>query len=373
MPELVIESVPDGAEVHLDGVPYGTTPVTVNIIIPVDTPVDMAIFVSPQYKDDTDILAAMQMYIDAVKADIGWDLAIVYVNQSDNRYDTIQNKIGEIYDNDPLKACMMIGEDMAEEKNVFHTSNSRKCQQALPFWQSYGASFSLTCGSKVVIAQNLVRVVISLMYPNRNDSYDIKKNQIISALQKFSNNRRKVYATDTVSFYDMYFEEFGSILTDEVGAIGNAVVVGNPTQSEVDAILSSEYKFVFSGGHGLPGVVVVNPRVAQFVAGVHGKQIKTPFLMVYGCGTSGWYTNIDDDCLYQPPSNRADWFGHTIFDNESIRAVIGGFPIGKHGLEFICSECLRKMSTGETIAEAMRGMNTYGSNSTLFGDPTFHY
>lgn len=376
MAELIIESIPSGGEVRIDGTVVGTTPLT--IPIKDTTPIDMAIFVSPQYSEDLSILQAMQTYIDAVSADIGWHIAIVKVDRLDNRYDTIQAKINEIYADNPLKACMMVGEDMAEELNIFPTSINRKCSQAMPFWQSYGASFSTSCSEKVVATRNIIRVAVSLVYPNHDDSYNAKRSQIVGVLNKFSTNRSGGYGNNTISFYDTDFD-FGEILKNEVGAIGDAIVIGNATQSEVDEILATRYKFVFAGGHGSPSTIAVNPHVAIFRAGQHGSRVNTPLLVVQGCSTAGWYTVLDDACLFQPPTGSTPWFGHTIFENGSMRAIIGGFPIGGYATDvasatgFICSECLYRMSSGITIAEAMLGITIYGSYTTLFGDPTFHY
>jgi len=378
MTEIYINSDPDGAVVMFDGVSYGTTPLTITIDEE-ERKLDMAVFVSPQYKDDVEILAAMRTYIDAVKTDIGWNIGIVPINQSDNRYDTIQTKINKIYDNNPLKACMMVGEDIAEENNVFHTADSRMCQQALPFWQSHGGTLSESCPHKVTVSKNTIRIPTSLIYPNFNDPYNTKKRQIIAAMGKFSRNRGRVYNNDVIAFYDTQFydaDEFGQIFRDELHYIGDDILEGDPQQSVVNAAVNEEHKLVIAAGHGRPDIVhVTGTAYSVFTHQVHGQNVKTPFLLVSGCNAHGWYTEIEDNCLYQPPSNRRGWFGHTIFDNPMIQVVLAGFPIGKHGenIEFVGSGGLYKMSAGKTIAEAMRGIISEGSNCTLFGDPTFHY
>lgn len=377
MTQLTIDSVPPGAEVKLDGEIIGTTPLTHTIGEP--EPIDMLIFVSPQYKDDAAVSAAIQTYINAVKNDIGWNLAVVGIDQTDNQYTTIQTKINEVYSNNPLKACMMVGEDIAEENNVFHVSMNRMCQQALPFWQSLGGKLSPICPPKITLSENIVRVPISLIYPNFNDSYGVKSEQIITAMNKFSRDRGKVYSNNIIAFYDTQFHEvddFGLIFEDELHHLGDDVREGDAPQSTVDLVTIGEYKLVIAAGHGRPDTVYVSGAAySVFTYTTHGKNVKTPFLLVYGCSTSGWYTEINNDCLYQPPSNRQGWFGHGIFDNPEIRVILAGFPIGSYGenVEFVGSGRLSIMATGITIAEAMRGMASFGSNCTLFGDPTFHY
>ena len=375
MAELTIESIPPGADVNIDGKYIGPTPIT----FPIDEeeePIDMAIFVSPQYRDDAGILSAMRAYTDAVKEDIGWNVSIEKIDRSNNRYDYIQDKINELYNNNPLKACMMVGEDTAEEKNVFHTSIDRKCQQALPFWQSHGAGLSPICSSKATAQANIIRVPTSLLYPNFNDPYNTKRAQIIKAMNKFSVNRQRSYTNSVLAFYDGAFydtDEFGDIFRDKLPIIGDTTQIGDPEQNIVDDCVSGEYKLVIAAGHARPDIIYVGR--SAFTCSKHGKNVNTPLLVLHGCTTDGWYTEIDDDCLYQPPSNRLDWFGHGIFDNGSIRVIIAGFPIGRYGkdIEFVGSWGIQKMSTGKTIAEAMIGIVSQGSDCTLFGDPTFHY
>jgi len=376
MTSITFTSEPSGAEVELDGEYVGTTPCDVTIgndmEIGEDVNIDMVVFVSPQYKNDTAIINSINAYSAAVKEDIGWNVVTMPINDVDNQYTTIAGMISDVCSKNDLKACLMVGEDMAQNNNVFHTSIYKKCQQAIVFWQSYGGNITTSCANKVIVATNTVRVPTSLMYPNSNDPYSVKSSNIIAAFNKFSTDRRKTHINKVISFYDTYFD-FRDILTTETSKVGDAEVIGCPSQAVVDSMLTGEFKLVVAAGHGSPGTVAVTPSVTRFRASTHGKTTKTPMLIVYGCSTAGWYTNIENDCLYQPPSNRAAWHGHCIFDNPSIRVVIGGFPIGRDGNEFIAAACLSKMATGKTVAEAMRGISVYGSNTTLHGDPTFHY
>ena len=375
MTQLLINSVPSGAEVMIDGEIIGTTPLTTTIDEP--QPIDMAVFISPQYKDDGEILSAIQTYADAVKADIGWNITTVKVDGAQNKYDAIDAVIKDMYWNNPLKACLMVGEDMAGDDDVFHNSSGMKCGQAIVPWCTLSEiHFSPACDRKVVLSIIRVDVPISLLYPNSGDSYRTKKTELVSAFIKFSENRDKVYTNNVLAFCD----DSESIdvldkLEDKLPIMGNTNITVNPTQSGVDDSMLENYKFFGAFGHGSPYTVAVTPSESYFNV-PRAEIVKTPMLMVHGCSTECWQTSINNDCLYQKSSSNR--FGHSIFDNPNLRIVVAGFPVMNYsdiyspGFGFVIN-AMGKMALGLTVAESMKGMWSYGSNDTLFGDPTFHY
>ena len=348
----------------------------------IEPKIDMAVFISPQYKDDADILDAIYTYIDAVYDDIGWNIGIVFVDDSWNRYDMIDIEIKKLCDENPIKACLMVGEDMSENLNVFVTSIDRKCHQSIVPWCTHYAYSTVTsCPAQVVLSLIKVNIPTSLLYPNFNDSYETKRSQLISVFNKFSSNRNKDYTNDVLAFCDDSKSiRVVDILENELPTIGDTDITINPSQDTIDASVDGEYALFVAAGHANPLGVVVTPNSPHMAAVdiTHIKNINCPLIILYGCGTNYWWTDVEDDCLYQLPSNRLEWFGHTIFDNSNIRAMVTGFPIGGYkekyppGTGFVINS-LKKMSEGKTIAESMTDMWSYGSNDTLFGDPTFHY
>lgn len=369
MPSITFESDPSGAQIEIDGEYAGTTPC--NIELGVVANIDMLVFVSPQYKDDAGVINSINTYSAAVKADIGWNVKTIKINDADNQYDTIGNMISDVYSRNDLKANMMVGEDMAQNNNVFHASVNKKCDQSTVFWQAYGGVFTSACANKIISSNTTIRVPTSLMYPNSNDPYATKANELITAFNKFSTNRGKQYNGKIVSLYSG-LQDFGDTLTNQTEFLGDTIVVESPPQSMIDDTLTDEYKLFIAAGHGTPKDVYVTSSL-RFNGPVHGAVINSPMVVLFGCNVEGWFTLLDDDCLYQPPLNYGAWFGHCVFDNPNLRVAVCGFPISNQVAEFIGGGCLSRMAMGKTVAESMRGIKTCGSHTTLFGDPTFHY
>jgi len=348
---------------------------------------DMAIFISPQYAEDRDILNVIDTYASAVKDDIGWNVGVVKVDKTQNRYDIIDEIIESLYQENPLKACMMVGEDMGKDLNIFTTSCNKKCDQSIVAWCTIGGTdayeISPTCATQTVTSRLIISVPISLMYPNSDDLFVTKKAQILSAFNKFSNDRNIEYTDDILAFCDDSESiDVLEILENELPTIGDPEIIAKPYQSTVDDALSGNYKMVSALGHAVPSSIRVSSgaHLAYFTARTHAENVNTPFLLLFGCGVHGWFTGIDDICAYYPPiRTHNNWFGHTIFDNPNLRVIIAGFPTGayaRYGRDatgFLCSRCLAKMNDGVTIAEAMQNIWSHDSNETLFGDPTFHY
>lgn len=273
-----------------------------------------------------------------------------------------------------MKACLMVGEDMAENKNVFHTSVNKKCEQSRVPWCTFsGYSTVSSCDTKVISSQIKIDIPISLLYPNAYDAYTTKKTQLISVFAKFSENREMIYPDNVLAICDDQ-QIFYVPLENELPTLGNASVHIEPTQAEVDGYTLCDYKFFAASAHARPSFVDVNPGIAHFRVD-HAENLNTPFLHLDGCGTSHWWTELSNDCLYQKQYATLNWFGHTIIDNPNLRVILSRFPTGGYDVPygFICSKCLERMNNGMTVAESMIGITSYGSDVSMFGDPTFHY
>ena len=81
-------------------------------LIITDEQPDLLIILSPQYERDTDICTAINSYITAVYNDLGWTSRILAIHENENTYQQIDNIIETTYNNHPVKACIMVGEDL---------------------------------------------------------------------------------------------------------------------------------------------------------------------------------------------------------------------------------------------------------------------
>ena len=59
--------------------------------------VDMLIFISPQYKDDAEILQAIDYYITAVEEDVGWSTEVISISTEENFFTDIDDYIENYY------------------------------------------------------------------------------------------------------------------------------------------------------------------------------------------------------------------------------------------------------------------------------------
>ena len=357
---------------------------TCNFSIYDEDALDMAIFISPQYKDDDDILDAIYTYIDAVYDDIRWNVGIVTIESGNNKYDDISDIIQSLHHENPLKACLMVGEDIGVEHNYIVTSDSHHCVPAIQGWSSVDGWYvlSTTCDIQMVAYEFVVDISIALLFPCHNDAYETKKEQLISVFNKFSTGRDRIYDVEAGEAYALFDEknlghngDYRSVFEGEVPYIGDATIVGNPQQSVVDSIRDKSLNYLVILGHAFSNVVHPNPGV--FKKTVDLDKIDCPYVNIEGCYTDGWWSDVPPSCAYTMPS-RSDFFGHSVFENPNLRAYMGG-SIGWYATSstpdrgYLAEGGLRRMASGMTIAESMIGVTASNSRCIIFGDPTFHY
>lgn len=362
MTTVTFTSIPSGAEVELDGEYVGTTPCDVEI--GEVSNIDMAIFVSPQYKNDTEILSSIQVYADAVKDDIGWNVEIVKIDLVQNQYASIASIIGSMNTNHPLKACMMVGEDIDTAISFAGPTYMVPC--TAPWYLVGGAStYALNGYGHVVDAPAYINIPTSLMYPSCNDSYQTKKQQMISTFYKFSINRNADYGNDIIFLHD---EEFRCNYQTYPPDIGDVTCITNPNIGEIEQSINTEYKMFCVNGHGTPHTVnLVN---SVFYAHEHARIANTPFMAFTACKTHGWWTNSEVTTTSLPPYNIRPygWFGHSIFDNQYLRVMTTGSTSG-----YALLRLDKKLAAGYTLAEAMKGTLASTGWNVVYGDITFHY
>ena len=331
---------------------------------------DMAIFISPQYKDDADILDAIYTYTDAVYADIGWNIGVICVDQEQNQYDLIKLLIDELHANNPIKTELFVGEDIGQKWEYHVQLNKRR-----PGCWGTGEYFAED-------------TPVAFLMPNADDDDLSKQEQIIYAFNKFSVNRNEQYANNVHAFIDTLWNPGiynAEVIEGEIPKIGNLLLFENADRDVIDEIIYNQCKMFIAGGHANPSRVVVAraPKNTLYRA-VDVANTNTQVLVVGGCYVNGWLIpdNIDKDTYYPPTKykNPVGWFGHTIFESDSIQTIVAGFPIGiyaettgnRFDMGFVCTG-MDDLADGKTIAEAIGGKHNACHRNTIYGDPTFHY
>ena len=63
------------------------------ILQKIQEPVDMLIFVSPQYASDAEIATAISSYVSAIKDDLGWNARTISLKKENNDFRKIEWKV----------------------------------------------------------------------------------------------------------------------------------------------------------------------------------------------------------------------------------------------------------------------------------------
>lgn len=334
-----------------------------------ETAIDMAIFISPQYKDDVGILDAVYTYIDAVYNDIGWNVGIIGIEHSENDYITISEIIEENNDFHPLKACMMVGEDIDIAISQTRGGVYPAMVPCTTPWYLVGGedTYTLDSSNHVVDEGVHINIPTSIVYPSYNDQYLTKKQQIISVFNKFSTNRNFDYGNDILYMENYQFDNCRQYQTypPKFGVVTCAIT---PSEEELEHLITTPNKLFCINAHGSPhDVNLVN---SFFNADEHAYFVNAPFIAFASCYSHGWYTNGEVTTKSLPPYDihPHGWFGHSIFGNSHLRIMTTGSTTGH-----VLLKLDEKLAAGYTIAEAQKGTLVSTGWNVLYGDPTFHY
>jgi len=365
--------------------------------------IDMLIFISPQYTNNTQVRQAIDRYVNAVKEDIGWDTKIINITPEINDFIKIDKIIEDYYrkSGGRLKGAIMVGEDIntavkAEApgqespsitpwatnddytmirvpETIVITDDTDKTSEALKGW-------------KVLGELKRVDVVISLLYPPHNLDYQTRAQQIRSVFEKFSENRNKIHTKETVIFVDPELKsakELHQTLLDLLGGHSEIYSKESPTKEEIEGTLNGEYMLYVTDGHGTPSAVQVSPppNRSDFYA-EYLSSLNTPLFLGGGCYTEGWWSS-DYSCSDWWCSGQLDysinenWFGAKIFTNPYLRVEVLGAPF-QGGAEspqrnFI-GMAISDLIHNKTLAESLKGDLLWNIDSSIiYGDLTFHY
>jgi hypothetical protein len=333
---------------------------------------NLLIILSPQYEKDTDIRTAINSYITAVYNDLGWSSRIIAIHEDENNYQHIDNIIETIYNNHPVKACIMVGEDL-------NTALGGDCDyleqpSTLP-WSTLGGTSTYELTEQGVICKpTTLNICISLLYPTHDLSYEQKKSSIISAFHKFSIQRHAMNPNTIRVFESSNLDTNSKAIYQKLSDYGTLSYMEDATDLNISVSLTEQYAAFFVHGHSTPAGTDVNAQknIGWFAAETLDT-LQTPFFGADGCYAGGWWSNQQDNDKLDP-SIDVSWYGSKIFTSAHIRVMALGL-LSQNGFSIPVSfldNVFPKLLTGRTLAEAMIG-ETYIGDFIIVGDPTFHF
>jgi hypothetical protein len=333
---------------------------------------DLLLILSPQYAQDTDINLALLAYSTAVHNDLGWNSQIIRIQEKDNTYQSIDTIIETIYANHPIKACIMIGEDLS---TALGGDTDYLEQPSTLAWSTLGGTTAYELTTQGILCKPTpIDICISLLYPTHERSYQQKKTDIISAFEKFTTQRYNTYPHTSKVLESSSLNTNSKALYQALGTTTTLSYTEDATNEQITSSLKKHYSAFFVHGHSTPTGTDVNAQqnVGWFTTD-DLNSLHTPFFGADGCYVGGWWSN-------QPDNNQLDtsidaaWYGSTIFTSPSIQVMALGL-LSQNGYSQPVSfleNVFPKLLKGTTLAEAMIGQTTIG-DTIIVGDPTFHF
>ena len=332
---------------------------------------DILVFISPQYSNDEEIKVSINNYATAVKEDINWNIKIIPLTQNQNDYTKIDEIIEEHYEQNEIKACIMVGEDI---DTALGGSNSYMKKPSTVPWETIGGEDSYEQSIHGIVCKPYqIKICISLIYPTSDQDFFTKKQQIINAFNKFSSQRKIRLDKQILAFESSDINTNSKEIYNSIGNYGNLYYKQDPTDLEIEKSKTFSYSMYFVHGHS-------NPSGTDTAAGIDGwfsadyvDQIDTPLFGADGCYVGGWWTNQPDTNTLAP-SISSTWYGSKIFTSKNIIVMVLGL-LSQNGLSYPVSfieNAIPEILNGKTVAESVIG-DTYIGDTTIIGDPTFHY
>lgn len=333
---------------------------------------DLLIFLSPQYSADLDIISALTSYATAVQHDLHWDSQLIRIAEDQNSYLTIDHIIETNYQTHPVKACLMIGEDL--DTPLSGDSDYLEQPSILP-WATLGETTAYEQNQHGIICKpTTLDICISLLYPTHDLPYDQRKSDLLSALQKFTTQRHAV-STNPLRVYESSDINYNSKpLYQTLSTYESFVYTEDATDDEITASLDGVYSAFFVHGHSSPAGTDVSCHSNSGWFSVETLNLlQTPLFGADGCYTAGWWSNQKDNNILDL-SVDAPWFGSTIFTSTSLQVLALGL-LSQNGYSTPVSfleNVFPTLMKGTTLAESIIG--TIGIGDTIIiGDPTFHF
>ncbi|MDH7506909.1 MAG: hypothetical protein QHH15_03875 [Candidatus Thermoplasmatota archaeon] len=331
---------------------------------------NLLIFISPQYKDDEDIINSVKKYITTVKNQVGWVSLIIKIQKENNNFEAIDEIIEQYYKNSTLKACIMVGEDISTA--LSGDSNYMETPSTVPWYTIGGKKSYETSKEAIVCKPYKIDVCVTLLYPAHVLSYSTKKSQIITVFEKFS-NRNKEPLTNAIVFESSEINSNSKALYKNINNYTNLFYKENPTQKELIESLEKNYSMYYIHGHSNPSGTIINDYEKIWFSAENLKELKTPFFAADGCYSSGWWSDQKDNNKLDFSVNDF-WYGSKIFNSKNIQVMVLGL-LSQNGYTYNVSfieNIIPDLAKGKTLAESMIGKTIVG-NVNIFGDPTFSF
>jgi hypothetical protein len=333
---------------------------------------DLLILLSPQYAHDEDITTAIYAYQEAVQDDLGWNSTLLRISEEKNTYQDIDALLENLSLNHPVKACIMVGEDLSTP--LGGDSEYLEQPSSLP-WSTLGGTTAYEIKDHSVVCRpTTYHLCISLLYPTHSLPYDDKKAQLVFAFHKFTAQRHTVYPSTIRVLESSDLNEGSQPLYQGFDTSMNLLYTEDASEQELTTSLTGTYSAYIVHGHSNPAGTDINThkKTGWFTA-ENLDAFNTPFFGADGCYTAGWWSNSQDNDRLDS-SIDATWYGSKIFSSPSIQVMAlgllsqNGFPTPVSFVENVLPELLG----GETLAEAMIG-DTFIGDFIIVGDPTFHF
>jgi hypothetical protein len=333
---------------------------------------DLLIILSPQYERDTDIRTAINSYSIAVYNDLGWTSRIIAIHKDENTYQQIDNIIETTNNNHPVKACIMVGEDL-------NTALGGDCDyleqpSTLP-WSTLGRTTTYELTTQGIICKpTTLNICISLLYPTHDLSYEQKKSSIISVFHKFTIQRHTPNLNTIRVFESSDLNTNSNAIYKKLSDFGTLLYTEDAANFDISASLTEPYSAYFVHGHSSPAGTDVNAQknIGWFTA-ESLDTLQTPFFGADGCYAGGWWSNRQDNDKLDTSIN-SSYYSSKIFTSTYIRVMALGF-LSQNGFSTPVSfleNVFPELLTGKTLAEAMIGDTCIG-DFIIVGDPTFHF
>ena len=384
--------------------------------------ISLLIFISPQYSNDNSIINAVNQYQDSLKKE-GFNSKIIKLTNSENTIGRIRNIIlTEVKNDSSMKAGLFIGEDIVsfvirssaviespiydpweildEPINYINASSDFLIPSngVLPsssvfqpsddpsiFDDMYARADRIwfTADNNGVLP-NPSFFVSFLMPPENNQTFNQKRDKIIFALNKFTQYHNNPIDYGNIIPYEVYNFSLDSAPGDTaINALFSFNILGNLTgqigghNQKCLFDYNTNYKAFLAWGHA-------DPHFVWTTCDVYSENIsnlKTPFAILSGCNTWGWYTNesfggrktnvydvYSMPPIFQPIQDKL--FLESIFDSNNLIALETGTM--QPGYQNYINNFTYSLESGKTLAEAHLSGGAYGTLS-FYGDPFFHY
>jgi hypothetical protein len=332
-------------------------------------PIDLLLFLSPQYGHDTEIHTAINAYFAAVKNDLHWTCQIIQIEQENNNYEYIDYLTETYHQKDDIKACLMVGEDL----NTPLAGDCNYMEQPSSVPWSTTNSYE-TSDQGIICKPYTVDICISLLYPTHELSYETKKADLISAFTKFSTQRHPLITNPIQVLESSDLNTYSKQLYQQISTYGTLTYIEDATEQDISTSSADPYTAFFVHGHSSPAGTDVNAqqKIGWFTADTLD-DLNTPLFGADGCYAGGWWSNQQDNNLLDS-SIDATCYGSKIFTNTNLQVMAlgllsqNGFSTPVSFIENVFPELLQ----GKTLAEAMIG-DTCTGDTIIVGDPTFHF